>query len=120
MLMSRRSLLLLGLAGWFEQGTAMDEAPPAMASSAGRRTGGGTRTTTGGTASGTGIPTGVFGRMPRELPKTQRMLVEGYYYHRTKVEQLSEGTGRTVAATIKRSSGFASRFLSTSRMLSIA
>lgn len=36
-----------------------------------------------------------------KLPKTHRMLVEGYYYHRTNVERLSEETGRTVAATYK-------------------
>src|SRR6187431_2178314 len=36
-----------------------------------------------------------------KLPKTQRTLVEGYYYHRTNVERLSEGAGRTVAATYK-------------------
>lgn len=36
-----------------------------------------------------------------KLPKTQRSLVEGYYYHRTKIEQLSEGSGRTVEATYK-------------------
>ena len=36
-----------------------------------------------------------------KLPKAQRSLVEGYYYHRSKVEQLSEGSGRTVEATYK-------------------
>ena len=36
-----------------------------------------------------------------KLPEDQRSLVEGYYYHRTSIEQLSEGSGRTVAATYK-------------------
>lgn len=36
-----------------------------------------------------------------KLPEEQRSLVEGYYYHRTRIEQLSEGSGRTVAATYK-------------------
>lgn len=36
-----------------------------------------------------------------KLPKGQRVLVEDYYYHRAKVEHLSEGSGRTVAATYK-------------------
>src|SRR5690349_18757996 len=36
-----------------------------------------------------------------KLPKTQRILVEGYYYQRTNVERLSDETGRTVAATYK-------------------
>jgi len=36
-----------------------------------------------------------------KLPKTQRSLVEGYYYHRANMEQLSGGSGRTVAATYK-------------------
>jgi hypothetical protein len=29
------------------------------------------------------------------------LLVEGYYYHRANIERLSEGSGRTVAATYK-------------------
>src|SRR5688572_33150620 len=36
-----------------------------------------------------------------KLPEDQRSLVEGYYYHRISIEQLSEGSGRTVAATYK-------------------
>jgi RNA polymerase sigma-70 factor, ECF subfamily len=36
-----------------------------------------------------------------KLPKAQRSVVEGYYYHRTNIEQLSECSGRTVAATYK-------------------
>jgi RNA polymerase sigma-70 factor (ECF subfamily) len=36
-----------------------------------------------------------------KLPEGQRSLVEGYYYHRTSIEQLSEGSGRTVAASYK-------------------
>lgn len=36
-----------------------------------------------------------------KLPKVQRSLVDGYYYHRTSIEQLSESSGRTVAATYK-------------------
>ena len=36
-----------------------------------------------------------------KLPEDQRSLVEGYYYNRTSIEQLSEGSGRTVAATYK-------------------
>lgn len=36
-----------------------------------------------------------------KLPKDQRELVEGYYYHRTGIETLSEGSGRTVQATYK-------------------
>jgi RNA polymerase sigma-70 factor (ECF subfamily) len=36
-----------------------------------------------------------------KLPKVQRSLVEGYYYHRTDIEHLSSGAGRTVAATYK-------------------
>ena len=36
-----------------------------------------------------------------KLPEDQRLLVEGYYYHRTDIEKLSEGSGRTVAATYK-------------------
>ena len=35
------------------------------------------------------------------LPKDQRELVEGYYYHRTGIEALSERSGRTVQATYK-------------------
>src|SRR5688500_2817742 len=34
-----------------------------------------------------------------KLPKVQRALVDGYYYHRTSIEQLSESSGRTAAAT---------------------
>lgn len=36
-----------------------------------------------------------------KLPEDQRSLVEGYYYHRTTIEELAEGSGRTVAATYK-------------------
>lgn len=36
-----------------------------------------------------------------KLPEEQRSLVEDYYYHRTSIEQLSQGSGRTVAATYK-------------------
>ena len=36
-----------------------------------------------------------------KLPEDQRSLVEGYYYHRTSIEELSQGSGRTVAATYK-------------------
>src|SRR5688500_8025524 len=36
-----------------------------------------------------------------KLPKVQRALVDGYYYHRTSIEQLSESSGRTAAATYK-------------------
>ncbi|HEV8544288.1 MAG TPA: sigma-70 family RNA polymerase sigma factor [Verrucomicrobiae bacterium] len=36
-----------------------------------------------------------------KLPKDQRELVEGYYYHRTGVEALSDSSGRTVQATYK-------------------
>jgi RNA polymerase sigma-70 factor (ECF subfamily) len=36
-----------------------------------------------------------------KLPKDQRELVEGYYYHRTGIELLSESSGRTVQATYK-------------------
>ncbi|HEY6227283.1 MAG TPA: sigma-70 family RNA polymerase sigma factor [Verrucomicrobiae bacterium] len=36
-----------------------------------------------------------------KLPKDQRELVEGYYYHRTGIEPLSETSGRTVQATYK-------------------
>lgn len=36
-----------------------------------------------------------------KLPKTQRALVEAYYYHRAKIEQISNESGRTVAATYK-------------------
>ena len=35
------------------------------------------------------------------LPQGQRELVEGYYYHRTGIEALSETSGRTVQATYK-------------------
>ena len=36
-----------------------------------------------------------------KLPKDQRELVEGYYYHRTGIDALSESSGRTVQATYK-------------------
>jgi RNA polymerase sigma-70 factor (ECF subfamily) len=36
-----------------------------------------------------------------KLPRDQRELVEGYYYHRTGIEALSESSGRTVQATYK-------------------
>jgi len=36
-----------------------------------------------------------------KLPEDQRSLVEGYYYRRTSIEQLSERSGRTTAATYK-------------------
>src|SRR5688572_10611705 len=36
-----------------------------------------------------------------KLPKMQRALVEDYYYHRAKVQELSEDSGRTVVATYK-------------------
>lgn len=36
-----------------------------------------------------------------KLPKEQRALVEGYYYHRTRIETLSESSGSTVQATYK-------------------
>jgi DNA-directed RNA polymerase specialized sigma24 family protein len=36
-----------------------------------------------------------------KLPKDHRELVEGYYYHRTGIEALSENCGRTVDATYK-------------------
>lgn len=36
-----------------------------------------------------------------KLPKDHRELVEGYYYHRTGIEALSENCGRTVEATYK-------------------
>src|SRR5438477_986618 len=36
-----------------------------------------------------------------KLPADQRSLVEGYYYHRTDIELLSERSGRTVAAAYK-------------------
>ncbi|MGN6385638.1 MAG: sigma-70 family RNA polymerase sigma factor [Verrucomicrobiota bacterium] len=36
-----------------------------------------------------------------KLPEAQRALVEGYYYNRKKMEQLSEGSGRTVEAMYK-------------------
>lgn len=36
-----------------------------------------------------------------KLPDDQRSLIEGYYYHRTGIERLSEGSGKTVAATYK-------------------
>jgi RNA polymerase sigma-70 factor (ECF subfamily) len=35
------------------------------------------------------------------LPKEQRVLIEGYYYHRAPVEDLAHDSGRTVAATYK-------------------
>lgn len=36
-----------------------------------------------------------------KLPKMQRSLVEGYYYDRISVEQISKDTGRTIEATYK-------------------
>ncbi len=36
-----------------------------------------------------------------KLPVDQRELVEGYYYHRTGIEALSDSSGRTVQATYK-------------------
>jgi RNA polymerase sigma-70 factor (ECF subfamily) len=36
-----------------------------------------------------------------KLPAEQRSLVEGYYYRRSRIEELAESTGRTVAATYK-------------------
>jgi RNA polymerase sigma-70 factor, ECF subfamily len=36
-----------------------------------------------------------------KLPKDQRSLVEGYYYHRTEIEKVAENHGRTVEATYK-------------------
>jgi RNA polymerase sigma-70 factor, ECF subfamily len=36
-----------------------------------------------------------------KLPEEQRSLVEGYYYHRSNVEELAERSGRTVAGTYK-------------------
>jgi RNA polymerase sigma-70 factor (ECF subfamily) len=36
-----------------------------------------------------------------KLPRDQRELVEGYYYHRAGIETLSESSGRTVQATYK-------------------
>jgi len=36
-----------------------------------------------------------------KLPDEQRSIIEGYYYRREGVEKLSEGSGRTVAATYK-------------------
>lgn len=36
-----------------------------------------------------------------KLPAEQRQLVEGYYYRRTTIEHLADGSGRTVAATYK-------------------
>jgi RNA polymerase sigma-70 factor (ECF subfamily) len=36
-----------------------------------------------------------------KLPEDQRELVEGYYYHRTGIEALSESSGRTIQATYK-------------------
>lgn len=36
-----------------------------------------------------------------KLPEEQRLLVEGYYYRRTAVEDLADHSGRTVAATYK-------------------
>ena len=36
-----------------------------------------------------------------KLPNEQRQLVEGYYYHRTGIEALSESSGSTVQATYK-------------------
>jgi RNA polymerase sigma-70 factor (ECF subfamily) len=36
-----------------------------------------------------------------KLPEEHRSLVEGYYYHRTGIEELAARAGRTVAATYK-------------------
>lgn len=36
-----------------------------------------------------------------KLPDEQRLLVEGYYYHRRPIEKLAGDSGRTVAATYK-------------------
>jgi len=36
-----------------------------------------------------------------KLPEDQRAIVEGYYYRRDNIEDLAEGSGRTVAATYK-------------------
>jgi RNA polymerase sigma-70 factor (ECF subfamily) len=36
-----------------------------------------------------------------KLPGEQRSMVEGYYYHRTGIEKLAEGSGRTIDATYK-------------------
>lgn len=36
-----------------------------------------------------------------KLPEEHRAIVEGYYYRRDAIEKLSEGSGRTVAATYK-------------------
>jgi RNA polymerase sigma-70 factor (ECF subfamily) len=36
-----------------------------------------------------------------KLPQEQRSLVEGYYYHRTGIEELAKRSDRTVAATYK-------------------
>ena len=36
-----------------------------------------------------------------KLPAEQRSLVEGYYYHRRRIEELAESTGRTAAAAYK-------------------
>ena len=36
-----------------------------------------------------------------KLPEEQRLLVEGYYYHRDSIEKLAETSSRTVAATYK-------------------
>ncbi len=36
-----------------------------------------------------------------KLPQDHRELVEGYYYHRTGIERLSESSGRTVESTYK-------------------
>lgn len=36
-----------------------------------------------------------------KLPEEQRSLVEGYYFRRDTIEQLAEGSSRTVAATYK-------------------
>lgn len=40
-------------------------------------------------------------RCVESLPEEQRLLIEGYYYHRTTVEKLAEQSGRTVASTYK-------------------
>src|ERR1051326_100453 len=36
-----------------------------------------------------------------KLPEERRILVEGYYYRRDRIEKLAEGSGRTEAATYK-------------------
>ena len=41
-----------------------------------------------------------MGRIAPEIFR-KRLLIEGYYYHRTTVEKLAEQSGRTVASTYK-------------------